>query len=194
MRVLVLYAHPAETSFCAEINRQVAQTLQDGGHVVDMLDLNLEKFNPVLSRGERLGYHAIPDNRAPVVDYVRRLQAADALVIVTPIWNFGFPAILKGFFDRVFLPGVSFEMKKGKARPCLHNLRRLLVIATYGGTRWRARLMGDPPRLIVKRLLRATIRPGAAIRYLGLYDMNRADAATRRRYLQAAGDSAASMR
>ena len=193
MRVLVLYAHPVETSFCAELNRQVAQTLQNSGHDVDMFDLNLEKFNPVLSRGERLAYHTIPDNRAPVEDCVRRLQAADALVIVTPIWNFGFPAILKGFFDRVFLPGVSFEMKNSKVRPRLHNLRRLLVIATYGGTRFRARLMGDPPRLIVKRLLRATIRPGAAIRYLGLYDMNRADAAKRRRYLQAAKDHAALM-
>jgi NAD(P)H dehydrogenase (quinone) len=43
--------------------------------------------------------------------------AAEALVLVYPVWNYGYPAILKGWFDRVFLPGVSFGLVDGKVRP-----------------------------------------------------------------------------
>lgn len=190
MRVLVLFAHPVETSFGAALHREVLAGLASGGHEIDDADLYQEQFDPVLSRAERLGYHAIPQNRQPVAPYVSRLQAANGLVIVTPIWNFGFPAILKGFFDRVFLPGVSFELVDRRVRPSLHNLRRVLVVATYGGTRWRARLMGDPPRLIANRVLRATVKPGAKVDYVGFYDMNRADAAKRKAYLERARRSA----
>ena len=43
-----------------------------------------------------------------------------------PVWNMGFPAILKGFVDKVFLPGVSFHLKEdGYYRPSLHNIKRL---------------------------------------------------------------------
>lgn len=172
MRVLVLYAHPVETSFGAAVHAKVVETLRKAGHEVDDLDLNAEGFSPVLTREERLNYHDTAINRAPVEDYVRRVLWAEALVISTPIWNFGFPAILKGFFDRVFLPGVSFEMRGETLVPCLHNIKKLAAVVTYGGTRWRALLVGDPPRKIVKRVLRATIHPLGSVTYLAQYDMN----------------------
>ena len=56
--------------------------------------------------------------------YVERLRRAEALVLSFPVWNYGYPAILKGFFDRVFLPGVSFELVDGKVKPSLHNIRQ----------------------------------------------------------------------
>ncbi|TJW38975.1 MAG: flavodoxin family protein, partial [Mesorhizobium sp.] len=63
-----------------------------------------------------------PETTAP---YVARLQKAEALVLSFPVWNYGYPAILKGFFDRVFLPGVSFKLVDGKVQPSLHNIRKL---------------------------------------------------------------------
>ncbi len=183
MRVLVLYAHPVETSFAASLHRATVDGLKAAGHEVDDCDLYAEGFNPVLSREERLNYHDTEICRKPVEAYVERLLAAEALVLNFPVWNFGFPAILKGFFDRVFLPGVSFGMVDGKVRPSLGNIRRLSVVTTYGGSRFRAFLMGDPPRRVAKRLLRVTIRPGARVRYHALYDMNRATDADRRAYL-----------
>ena len=49
-------------------------------------------------------------------------SAAEALVLSFPVWNFGYPAILKGFFDRVFLPGVSFDLlDDGGVVPALHQ-------------------------------------------------------------------------
>lgn len=173
MRVLVLFAHPVESSFGAALHRQVLASLEKAGHEVDNCDLYAEDFDPRLTREERLGYHDLETNQLPVQGYVDRVQKAEALVIVTPVWNFGHPAILKGFFDRVFLPGVSFKMVDGKVAPCLHNITKLTVVTTYGGARQRAFLVGDPPRKIAKRVLRAIIKPLAPIDYLALYDMNR---------------------
>ena len=174
MRVLVLYAHPNPESFAAALHSTVVEALTAAGHEVDDCDLYAEGFDPVLSRAERVGYHDLATNTDPVAGYVARVQAAEALVLCFPVWNFGYPAILKGFFDRVFLPGISFKLVDGKVRPNLWNIRRLVAVTTYGGTRWRALLMGDPPRKAVCRVLRAVCHPTARPRYLAHYDMNRA--------------------
>lgn len=181
MNVLVLYAHPVETSFNAALHALIVERLKAKGHAVDDCDLYAEDFDPRMSRAERLAYHD-PTNIEPVKDYVRRLKQAEALVLSFPVWNYGFPAILKGFFDRVFLPGVSFEMIDGKATPSLHNIRKVSAVTTYGGDRFRAMLMGDPPRRIVRRLLRATVKPGAPCAYLAHYSMNLSTDASRSRF------------
>ncbi len=174
MKVLVLYCHPVEDSFNAAVHAAVLRGLRAARHEVDDCDLYAEGFQPALTREERVAYHDIPANRATVEPYVARLEAAEAMVIVAPVWNFGFPAMLKGFFDRVFIPGVSFGLVDGKVRPKLHNIGKLTAVMTYGGDRLRAFLAGDAPRKIVTRVLRATIRPGAPVRHIAFYDMNRA--------------------
>lgn len=183
MRVLVLFAHPVETSYQAALHTRVVETLKAGGHDVDDCDLYAEDFDPRLTRAERLAYHDLAADRSAVQGYIDRLQAAEALVLVFPVWNFGYPAILKGFFDRVFLPGVSFRMKNGKVAPSLGNLKHTAAVTTYGGSRLRAFLLGDAPRKQVTRVLRAQSL-GAPQDYLALYDLNRADADKRERFLQ----------
>jgi NAD(P)H dehydrogenase (quinone) len=141
---------------------------------VDDCDLNAEGFQPVLTDGgtARLSRRT----RQPVGrsgPYVDRLRAAEALVLVFPVWNFGYPAILKGFLDRVFLPGVSFRLVDGKVTPNLTHIRKLAAVTTYGGTRLRAFMAGDPPRKCVTRAVWHVCRPDR-MRYLALYDMNRA--------------------
>lgn len=173
MRVLVLYAHPVEESFGAALHRAVVDTLRGNGHVVDDCDLYAEGFDPVLSREERLGYHSVPDNIAPVADHVERVRRADAVILVHPVWNFGFPAILKGYFDRVFLPEVSFKIRDGRVSGALENIHTLMSVCTYGADRIRAFVLGDPPRKIVTRMFRNTISPKGRVKYLALYDMNR---------------------
>ena len=97
MRVLILYANPVATSFGAALHQQAVKALQAGGHDIDDCDLYAERFDPILSEQERVRYHNIRVNREPVADYADRLLAAEALVLVYPVWNEGFPAILKGF-------------------------------------------------------------------------------------------------
>ena len=181
-RALVLFAHPCAESFSAALHDVVVDRLKMRGWDVDDCDLNAEGFSPVLTAQERRCYHDVGANLAPVQDYVDRLRAAQALVLVFPVWNFGFPAILKGFFDRVFLPGVSFRLEDGKVRPNLTQIRKLAAVTTYGGTRLRAIMAGDPPRHVVKRAVWHVTRPDK-LRYLALYDMNRANDAVRAGFL-----------
>ena len=140
MRVLLIFCHPVEDSYNAALHRVAKAALERAGHVVDDCDLYAEAFDPVLSRQERIDYHDPASNRAAVAGYVERLLAAEALVLCFPVWNFGLPALLKGFFDRVFLPGVSFDLgADGRIEPRLQHIRKIAAIATYGA---RARSPG----------------------------------------------------
>lgn len=173
MRVLVVHAHPVETSFNRSLYKTVVETLAAGGHQVDGLNLYDEKFDAVLSREERINYEDVPKNLTPAVKpFVDRLRAAEAIVFVHPVWNYGYPAILKGFFDRVFLPGVSFVLEDGKLRHSFTNIKKVAFVTTYGGDRWRTIVMGDPPRRLARRWAWATFRTPAPPKYLALYDMN----------------------
>ncbi|TPI52351.1 MULTISPECIES: NAD(P)H-dependent oxidoreductase [unclassified Mesorhizobium] len=183
MNILVLHAHPVETSFNAGLHRTIVERLTAAGHAIDDCDLYAEDFDPRLSRQERLDYHNPRGSADPAAPYVERLLRADALVLSYPVWNYGFPAILKGFFDRVFLPGVSFKLVDGKAQPSLHNIGKIAAVTTYGGSRFRAMLMGDPPRKLVQRMLRATVKPGASVSYLAHYSMNISSDETRKAFL-----------
>tara|TARA_R110002110_G_scaffold85816_2_gene223476 strand:- start:60276 stop:60905 length:630 start_codon:yes stop_codon:yes gene_type:complete len=181
--VLVLYAHPVEDSFHASLHRTVVDTLRDGGHVVDDCDLYAEDFSPVLTREERLDYHDLEANQKNVKPYVDRLLAADALVVVHPVWIYGFPAILKGFFDRVLIPGVMFDHVDGRVKMKLHNITKLTGVVTYGGTRLRAFLAGDPPRKNIKRVLRAMVHPAAECSYLAHYAVDLSGFQARERFI-----------
>jgi putative NADPH-quinone reductase len=185
MRVLILFAHPVETSFNAALHAAMVEALKGAGHAVDDCDLYAEDFDPRLSREERLRYHDIGPNIEPVRGYVERLRAAEAIVLSFPVWNFGYPAILKGFFDRVFLPGVSFDLTpEGGVAPKLTHIRRIAAVCTYGSDRLHAFLAGDPPRKAVKRVLRAQTGFKASVTYLACYGMNTATDASCGAFLQ----------
>lgn len=181
-RALVLYAHPVKGSFNAAVHEAVVTTLTARGWEVDDCDLNAEGFDPVLTEAERRAYHDLDTNTRPVAPHVERLMAVQALVLVFPVWNMGYPAILKGYFDRVFLPGVSFSMVNGVVRPALTHIRKVAACTTYGGARLRTFLAGDPPRKVVTRTLRYTTQ-ARRLDYLALYDMNRATDARRAAHL-----------
>ena len=160
---------PSRRASARACTRGSFETLRARGHEVDDCDLNAEGFDPVMTEEDRLDYYDIPGNRRRVGPYVERLLKSDALVFSFPVWNMGFPAILKGFVDKVFLPGVSFNLKDdGAYVPCLHNIKRLGVVCTYGGARWTTFLMGDPPRRFLKRSMLLNCAPGARCDYLAL--------------------------
>jgi len=183
MKVHVVHAHPVETSFNRSLFNVVVETLRAGGHQVDPLNLYEEKFEALLSRDERIHYEEVPQNLTPAVTpYVDRLLGCDAIVIVHPVWNYGYPAILKGYFDRIFLPGVSFRLENGGVVPNLGNIKRAAFVTTYGGDRFRTMIMGDPPRRIAKRWGWVTF--GVRPTYMALYDMNNNRAPQLKAYLE----------
>ncbi|MDO6962532.1 NAD(P)H-dependent oxidoreductase [Rhizobium alvei] len=183
MRVLVLHSHPVESSFGAALHKQTIEALKTAGHEVDDCNLYAEGFDPVMSRHDRLVYHDYPENTKLIGSYCDRLKAAEGLVIVTPVWNFGWPAMLKGYFDRVWVPGISFELVNGKVQSKLRHIRKLGAVLTYGATPFRAWVAGNPPKKIVKRVLRAQINPISPVTFLAHYDMNNCTPETRAAFL-----------
>lgn len=184
MRVLLLHSHPVESSYGAALHKQTCESLQKTGHEVDDCNLYAEGFDPVMSRHDRMVYHDYPENTKLVSAYCDRLKAAEALVIVTPVWNFGFPAMLKGYFDRVWLPGISFELVDSKVQSRLRHIRKLGAVLTYGATPFRAWVAGNPPKKIIKRVIRAQISLTAPVTFLAHYNMNEATQETRTRFLE----------
>ena len=173
MRVLVVYCHPVETSFHAALHQEVLRNLRAAGHEVDDCDLYAEGFNPVLSRQERIGYDEVPSNQLPLKPYVERLQWAEALVFCFPTWCFGLPAMLKGYFDRLFMPGVAFDISDpANVKPMLTNIQRISAVVTYGRPRWVAWYMGDPPRKIITRYMKRLTGQQARVDYHAHYHMN----------------------
>ena len=189
MRILVVHAHPVETSFNRALYNAALDALKEKGHEVDALNLYEDGFQAVMSREEREHYHDVPGNLTPAVKpYVDRLVAADAIVFIHPVWNYGYPAILKGFLDRIFLPGVSFVLVGGNGvdtGTLVPNLKKkkIAYVTTYGGDRWRTWLMGDPPRRLARRWAWATFGTPLPPKYLALYDMNNVSEAARTAFL-----------
>jgi NAD(P)H dehydrogenase (quinone) len=173
MKILYVYCHPLPESFHAAIRARALQALTAAGHDVDLLDLYAEKFDPVLSEEGRRHYHDLLRNRVGLESYIARMTSAQALVVQFPTWCFGMPAMLKGFFERLLMPGVAFDLNDpARVKPLLNNLTRIIGIVTYGRPRHMALWMGDPPRKTVKRYLRWFTGGQARADYYALYHLN----------------------
>ena len=173
MKVLYVYCHPLPESFHAGIRVEAMAGLKAAGHEVDLFDLYAEKFDPVLSEQGRRHYHDESVNQVGLEPVIARLQRAEALVFQFPTWCFGPPAMLKGFFDRVFMPGVAFDLSNpARVKPLLGNVRKIAGVVTYGRPRYMALWMGDPPRKIVTRYVRWFAGGGARAEYHALYHLN----------------------
>ncbi|MEG3166137.1 NAD(P)H-dependent oxidoreductase [Sphingomonas sp. PB2P19] len=105
---LVVSANPAPDGFDHAIVEAYRTTATEHGHTVVVRDLYVQDFDPVLKLDERPG-HGSGATRADVVDELRYVREAAAIVLVYPIW-YGFPpAMLKGYVDRVLGSGYSFR-------------------------------------------------------------------------------------
>ena len=174
-----------ETSFVSTLHARVVEVLRAGGHSIDDLDLYAEKFDPVMSREGLRSYIDTTSNTREVEAYVQRLKAAEALVLVFPVWFDGLPAILQGFFQRVFLPGVSVVIDDGGLfHPNLHKIKRLAAVCAYGEGRLGVVAKHDPPRRFVRDNIRALIDPKGRFEYLALYNMDFSAASRRAAFMK----------
>jgi putative NADPH-quinone reductase len=173
MRVLVVHAHPLKTSFLSVANALVVDALRAKAHEVDDLDLYTEMFDPVLSAAQMRAYVDTTRNTREVEPYVARLRAADALVLTFPVWYDGLPAIMQGYFQRVFLPGVSTVIdERGLFHPNLRHIKRLAAVVAYGESRTDVMKKLDPPRRFVRDNIGMLIDPNGPFDYHALYNMN----------------------
>lgn len=112
-RMLVILGHPSNDSFCGAVAERYVEAATQAGHDVRLLRLDTLDFDPVL----RNGYNQVQLLEPDLIDAQNDIAWAEHLTLVYPIWWGGIPALLKGFFDRVFLPGFAFKYRKGSPFP-----------------------------------------------------------------------------
>jgi NAD(P)H dehydrogenase (quinone) len=149
-RCLLVHAHPLPESLTARLAATVEAAARTQGWQVTRRDL-YPGFDPVLTPEERRGYYATPAQT--LASEKQDLTEAQVLILVFPTWWFGFPAILKGWFDRVWTPGTAFDHAPGfgPMLPRLHDLQEVLAVTTMGAPAWI-------DWLILRRPLRRTLR------------------------------------
>jgi NAD(P)H dehydrogenase (quinone) len=136
MRVFLVTAQPLQTVSTLFCTARFLESLRDAGHDIDVCDLYAENFDPMLDASARERYFDVAVNRTGVEPYVDRLFRAEAQILCFPVWCFGPPAILKGFMDRILIPGVSFVLgSDGRMHPNLRHIRHLIAVTTYGRSR-----------------------------------------------------------
>jgi putative NADPH-quinone reductase len=122
VNTLIVTAHPDHTSLTAGIAQQLHEALQPAESVV--VDLAAEGFDPRFGLADRACYRGEGEVPADVVREQRRLDAADHVVLVFPVYWWSMPALLKGWIDRVFINGWAFSIgESGTSR----DLGRLTV-------------------------------------------------------------------
>lgn len=187
MRLLVVFCHPDPESYGAAIYRTACEALRAAGHELRVIDLYAEGFDPVFTRAEKQTYLSdTAQNIAGVAAHVEALRWAEGWVAIYPTWFYGLPAMLKGWLDRVWLPGVTFQVASSKKRTIrgeLQNIRRFVGITTSGSPWWWLRVIGDPGRSLLMKGLRPLYARGCRMSWLQLHDMNHVTAAEREAFL-----------
>ncbi|GLQ90006.1 NAD(P)H-dependent oxidoreductase [Dyella flagellata] len=176
MKCLVVVAHPLSESLCQTMARTAIDTLSSAGHTVAVEDLYGSSFSPALTPDERRSYYAAPFDAKAIQAQADRLLDAEALVLVFPTWWFGFPAVLKGWFDRIWAPGIAYDHASdfGPIQARLHKLRKVCAITSLGSPWWVDRLvLRQPVKRVLKTALLGTCAPACDFKMLSLYQAER---------------------
>ncbi len=171
-RFVVVLAHPLKESLCAHLASLTASLIASVGHDLQIIDLYERDFDPRLTSGERLSYYAAKHDTRAISEDAETLETADVLVLIFPTWWFGLPAILKGWIDRVFAPGVAYDHAPdfGRMIPRLTTLQSCLAVTTLGSPWWIDWLiMFRPVRRVLSRAIIGTCAPKARFSMLSLY-------------------------
>lgn len=168
---------PLEDSLCHYLAAQTVEHLTLNGYQITLLDLYKNNFEPVLTQQERESYYQENFNDDLLVNEIEQLKQAESLVLVFPTWWFGFPAILKGWFDRVWAPGHAYNHASdlGAITPLLDNLNEVKVITTLGSPWWVDKLvLGEPVKRVLKTALLGACTKRCKFNMLSLYNSERA--------------------
>jgi putative NADPH-quinone reductase len=178
MKSLVVVA-PSSNRRHHELVQRAAGTasaaLESRGHDVTLFDL--VDFRPAMSTSERRAY----ETDEPLIDEVTRTHAAHVTASTALVFVYGttlssVPPELKGWFDRVLVPGVSFFLDdSNRARRGLRHVDHLVGVAVYDDTWWECRRGRDPGRRIILRALRSCGRLSMRCSWVPLYSAARAD-------------------
>lgn len=132
--IFILLGHPVTQSSAGSFADEYARGAQESGHEVRRMNIGELSFDPMLHQG----YNAIQELEPDLVAVQENFKWAEHIVILYPNWWCTMPAILKGMFDRMFLPGFTFRFKKNKEGKRTSKMEPLLrgksarIIVTTG--------------------------------------------------------------
>ncbi|WP_299375661.1 NAD(P)H-dependent oxidoreductase [uncultured Kiloniella sp.] len=172
MKCLVVITHPLEDSLCKHLAKEAIAHLKAKGYEITVKDLYAESFAPTLTPAERQSYFTEKFDSSVLEQDLKQLKETQSLVLIFPTWWFGFPAILKGWFDRVWAPGHAYDHADNNKAilPKLDNLVEMKVITTLGSPRWVDLLiLRQPVRRVLKTAILGTCAPKCRFQMLSLY-------------------------
>lgn len=147
MKHLIIYAHPNASSLNSHLKHVLVEHLEAGSHEVQVRDLYLLGFNPVLSLEDMAG-----QRDGIVADDVKQEQEfiewADCITFIHPIWWTGLPAIMKGYIDRVFSYGFAYRYDNGIQKGLLTG-KRTVIINTHGKSKAEYEAIGMDKALLL---------------------------------------------
>lgn len=158
MRVVIVFNHPYEGSYGSAVLDAVTKGLKKAKHEVDLMHLDDEGFNPVMSKADLKAFVEHKPVDPQVIEYNERLKKADHLIFIFPIWWDLMPAMTKGFIDRVLTPGVAYDHHpRGFGLvPLLKKLKGVTIITTMNKPKiMYSLLIGN---LIRKAMLRSVFK------------------------------------
>lgn len=143
-RVCVIAAHDSDGTFGSALAQAYVDAARQAGHEVELLALDRLAFDPILHHGYKVVQELEPDLKKAQ----ELITWANHLVFVFPVWWGGIPALLKGFLDRIMLPGFAFKYQKGKAFPAkLLTGRSAHLLVTMDTPPWYYRLVYRAPAI-----------------------------------------------
>jgi NAD(P)H dehydrogenase (quinone) len=186
MRIQVVHCHPLTDSFDHALYETIVETLGRNGHGVVATDLYREGFQPAMTESERRSYMGNDYDLREIAEYARLLKSVDGIILCFPHWFFSMPAMLKGWVDRVWGPGVAFtyDAKDRHLAPALSNIKLFGVITSYGSPWWIVHLYaGNAGHKVLMRGMKPLCAKDARSFYMAHYDMDHSTEASRRAFL-----------
>ncbi|WP_025026048.1 NAD(P)H-dependent oxidoreductase [Caldalkalibacillus mannanilyticus] len=155
MKTTIIFAHPWHGSFNKAIMDTVISALEKKKKEYQVIDLNKDGFNPVLTEGELALYSKGGYRDERVEKYQKMLKNSDEVVFIFPIWWYNLPAILKGFIDKVMLKNYSYTEDKFGLKGLLDNVKKTTIITTSQAPTWYLKwVVGNPIRTFTRGTLK----------------------------------------
>jgi putative NADPH-quinone reductase len=186
MRIQVVHCHPLTESFDHALFRTIVETLETNGHEVVATDLYRESFQPAMTEAERRSYMDNDYERGSIAAYAETLKRMDGLILCFPHWWFAMPAVLKGWVDRVWGPGIAFtyDAKDKHLQPALRNVKLFGVVTSYGSPWWIVHLFaGNPGYKVLMRGMKPLCAKDVRSFYMAHYDMDHSTEKSRHAFL-----------
>jgi len=141
--ILIINGHPVKDSYNASLAKAYKEGADSSSYKVSSITIRELEFNPNLEFGYKKRMEMEPDIKSSI----EKIQNADHIVWIFPMWWAGMPALLKGFIDRTFLPDIAFKSGNGKLPQKLLKGKTARIIMTSDTPRWYNNIFMKSPAL-----------------------------------------------